>query len=40
MALPVPDDAHPLQKYWEILNGSVSTEGERLILDLRLVRPS
>ncbi|KAH3955186.1 hypothetical protein HBI56_043650 [Parastagonospora nodorum] len=40
LALPAPDDAHPLYKDWEIFNKWLKTEDERMGQDLQLVRPS
>jgi hypothetical protein len=40
LALPAPDDVHPLYKDWEIFNRWLKTEDERLGQDLQLVRPS
>ncbi|KAH8731554.1 hypothetical protein GQ44DRAFT_671543 [Phaeosphaeriaceae sp. PMI808] len=40
LALPAPDDVHPLYKDWEIFNNWLKSEDERRGQDLELVRPS
>jgi hypothetical protein len=40
LALPAPDDAHPLYKDWEMFSRWLKTEDERMGQDLQLVRPS
>lgn len=40
LALPAPEDSHPLYKDWEIFSRWLKTEDERVGQDLQLVRPS
>jgi hypothetical protein len=40
LALPAPDEAHPLYKDWEMFNHWLKFEDERMGQDLELARPS
>jgi hypothetical protein len=40
LALPAPDEAHPLYKEWEMFSRYLKAEDERISQDLPIVRPS